>query len=180
MSSRPEIILIAALCKANRVIGNQGAIPWHLPEDLRRFRELTTGHTLIMGRKTWEESLNGRSLPNRRSIIVSRTLPPTAHAFEADQRTSRCVVSSLDEAFHPDVVPSVSYPEKIFVIGGASIYAQTLAMADRLELTLVDGVYEGDAVFPEYEPIVRDTFCLIHEGHYDGFQTQTYKAMRSG
>ncbi|MEB3212491.1 MAG: dihydrofolate reductase [Leptolyngbyaceae bacterium] len=164
-----EIVLIAALCRANRVIGHHGTLPWHLPEDLKRFRELTTEHAVIMGRKTWEYGLKGRSLPHRHNIIVSRTLSAQSLPAESDIRTSCCIVSSLQDAFRHS-----ANEEKVFVIGGASLYAQTLEMADRLELTLVDGVYEGDTFFPEYESIVQESFHLIHESTHESFQTQTY------
>lgn len=202
----PEVILIAALCKANRVIGNQGTLPWHLPDDLKRFRELTTGHAIIMGRKTWEYGLKRRSLPNRLNIVVSRTLSYSLPECSIDipgepsqttvqlrlsaedsisqssnthlqtlteqsinQTTSRCIVPSLQDAFHCS-----AHHSKVFVIGGATIYAQTLPLADRLELTLVNGIYDGDAFFPNYQSIIQTKFALIQERDYGEFQTQTY------
>ncbi|MEM7770988.1 MAG: dihydrofolate reductase [Cyanobacteria bacterium P01_E01_bin.6] len=170
---RAEIILIAAMGNSNRVIGHQGKLPWNLPDDLKRFRALTTGHAIIMGRKTWEEGLERRSLPNRHSIIVSRTLSPHPPYLLDDGKTSYCVVSSLNDAWH-----YVAHHPKAFVIGGASLYAQTLEYADRLELTLVDGVFDGDTFFPEYESLVQEKFVLIHKTKHIGFQTTTYARKR--
>lgn len=167
--NRPEIIIIAALGASNRVIGIDGKLPWHLPADLKRFRTLTTGHAIIMGRKTWEECLEGRSLPNRHSIIVSRTLPPHLPQPIGDDSTTRCIVSCLEEAFQ-----QVTSQSKAFIIGGSSIYAQTLERADRIELTLVDGECDGDAFFPVYEPLVQEKFRLIQETSHSGFQTKTF------
>ncbi len=165
----PELIIIAALGASNRVIGYEGMLPWHLPDDLRRFRELTTGHAIIMGRKTWEKGLGGRSLPNRHSLVVSRTLPPQSPQTMGDSATTLCIVPSLNQAFQ-----QAQHHAKAFVIGGASLYAQTLERADRLELTLVDGEFEGDAFFPAYEVLVQNCFRLVEETHQSGFQTQTY------
>ena len=167
--NHPEIIIIAALGASNRVIGMDGKLPWHLPEDLKRFRTLTTGHAIIMGRKTWEECLEGRSLPNRHSIIVSRTLTPHPPKPIGDDSTTCCIVASLEEAFQ-----QVTHQSKAFIIGGASIYAQTLEQADRLELTLVDGKFDGDTFFPVYEPLVQEKFRLIQETSHSGFQTKTF------
>ncbi len=163
------MIIIAALGASNRVIGAHGTLPWHLPEDLRRFRQLTSGYSIIMGRKTWEEGLGGRSLPNRHSIVVSRTLPPHPPKSTNGDQTTLCVVSSLDEAFH-----QVRHESKVFVIGGESLYTQTLDNADRLELTLVYGEFEGDAFFPKYAPLVRGKFCLVHQERSEKFRTETY------
>lgn len=169
----PEIIIIAALGASNRVIGRNGTLPWHLPEDLKRFRRLTTGHTLIMGRKTWQEGLGGRSLPQRQSLVVSRTLPPHPPKVMGDRQTTLCIVPSLDAAFHQ--VRHSSHPEtQAFIIGGASIYAQTLHNADRLELTLVNGEFEGDAFFPDYQDLIHEKFHLTHQEDYGIVQFNSY------
>lgn len=123
---------------ANRVIGIQGKLPWHLPEDLKHFRELTTGHPVIMGRKTHESILNflGKPLPNRRSIVITRT---------ANFQAPGCdVVPSLPQAI--DLVRH----QVAFVIGGAEIYSQALPLVNDLFLTEIDASFDGDAWFPEF------------------------------
>lgn len=121
----------------NRVIGNKGQIPWQLPSDQKRFRALTLGHPVIMGRKTYESI--GRLLPKRSNIIVTRD---TNYAVEG-----AIVCHSLNEAF--DEAKKVE-KEEIFVIGGGQIYHEAIALADKLYLTIVKGTFEGDATFPEY------------------------------
>ena len=127
--------LVAALAR-NRVIGVGNRLPWRLPEDLRRFKRLTMGAPVIMGRKT-RESI-GRPLPGRRNIVVTR---------ERDATWEGCVVAhSLDEA-----LALADDAAEAFVIGGAELYAQALPRADRLHLTLIDADYAGDAWFPEFD-----------------------------
>ena len=127
------ISLIAAMAR-NRVIGNEGALPWHLPEDLRHFRALTLGKPVIMGRKTCESL--GRALPERRNLVITR---------QADYRAPAgfTVCASLAEA-----IRACEGAAEIMVIGGAEVYAQALAMADRIYLTVIDRDFDGDAVFP--------------------------------
>lgn len=136
MSERPLISLIWAMAR-NRTIGTDNRLPWHLPADLQRFKALTTGHTIVMGRKTFESF--PRPLPNRRHVIVTgqkNYAPPPNGA----------VVSSIAAA-----LTTLPGENEIFVIGGASIYAQTLAHADRLYVTLVAAEVEGDAHFPAFD-----------------------------
>ena len=128
------LALIAALAR-NRVIGRDHRLPWHLPADLRFFKQTTMGKPLLMGRRTWESI--GRPLPGRRMIVLSRD--PACHA------PGCAVVRSLDEALK--VAGAV--PE-IMVIGGAMLYRQTLPLARRLYLTRVDADVPGDAWFPEW------------------------------
>jgi dihydrofolate reductase len=127
--------LVAALAR-NRVIGVGNRLPWRLPEDLARFKRLTMGAPVIMGRKT-RESI-GRPLPGRRNIVVTR-------AREASWEG--CVVAhSL-----ADALALARDAGEAFVIGGAELYAQALPGADRLYLTLIDADYAGDAWFPEFD-----------------------------
>ncbi|HLA35820.1 MAG TPA: dihydrofolate reductase [Rhodocyclaceae bacterium] len=128
-------IIIAALA-ANRTIGLNNAIPWRLPEDLKRFKALTIGHTIIMGRKTWESL--GRPLPQRRHIVISRNPDYVASGVE--------VAHSLAAALR-----ACAEDKTAFIIGGAEIYAQALACADRLELTEIRSDFMGDAWFPEFD-----------------------------
>jgi len=128
------ISIIVAMAK-NRVIGAKGAIPWHLPEELKRFKRLTLGHHIIMGRRTWESI--GRPLPGRTSVIVTRQ--PGYRVPGAK------VAHSLDEA-----IAACGADDEIFVIGGAELYAQALARAGRLYLTTVDAEVPGDTSMPDY------------------------------
>ncbi|MDB6071504.1 MAG: dihydrofolate reductase [Verrucomicrobiales bacterium] len=119
---------------ANRVIGRDGALPWHLPEDLKFFRKTTTGHPILMGRKTWESL--GRPLPNRRNLILSRTLPPQPGAE---------VLRS------PDDLKNLDLDSPIYIIGGAEIYSLLLPLTDEILLTVLTDPAEGDTTFPDFE-----------------------------
>ncbi|MDP6777712.1 MAG: dihydrofolate reductase [Candidatus Latescibacteria bacterium] len=130
------MILIAALT-GRRVIGRRGAMPWHISEELKHFRKLTTGHTLIVGRKTFE-SLGSRTLPRRHTVVVSRTLP---------DRPDVDVCRTLDEALRQ----AKTYHTEVFVAGGAEIYRQALPLADALYLSWVKEDHEGDTHFPEID-----------------------------
>ena len=119
---------------SNRVIGVNNTLPWHLSEDLKHFKSLTTGHTIIMGRKTYESI--GRPLPNRRNIVISRNSNTSYEGVE--------VVHSLEDAF------SISTNDKeVFVIGGSNIYEQALCFVDQLYITEIKKSFLGDAFFPE-------------------------------
>jgi dihydrofolate reductase len=124
--------LIVAVAE-NGVIGRGGTLPWHISADLKRFKQLTMGHAIIMGRKTWESL--GRPLPGRRSIVVSRN-PHFSAAGAA-------VVTSLDAALQLAADDS-----EVFVIGGASLYEEALSKADRLYITRVLANVDGDTCFP--------------------------------
>lgn len=128
-----RVSLIAALAE-NRVIGLNNALPWRLPNDLKRFRRLTTGHAVIMGRKNYESI--GKPLPGRVNIVVTRN-----HDYRADG----CLIAhSLDEA-----LSLAGEDPEIFVIGGAQIYREALPRAERLYLTQVHAAVTGDTFFPE-------------------------------
>ena len=129
------VSLIAAMGK-NRVIGNKGAIPWRLPADFKHFKEITMGHPIVMGRKTYESI--GKALPGRTNIILSR-IPE----FTPSDATT---VPSLKEAW--DLTRDAG---EIFVIGGQSLYEQTLPIAERIYLTVVDMEDAGDAFFPRFD-----------------------------
>jgi len=130
-------IAVAAM-SLNRVIGKEGKIPWHLPEDFKWFKQLTMGHVMVMGRKTFD-SLGRRMLPGRTSLVVSRT--EEANALGAP------VIRDLGE-FDPS-----QFEEKVFVIGGAQIYAELLPRCSDLYLTVVRREVEGDAFFPPFEEL---------------------------
>jgi dihydrofolate reductase len=124
------ITLVVAAAR-NGAIGRNGAIPWRLPEDLKRFKALTLGHAVVMGRKTWESlPARNRPLPGRRNIVVTR---------DAGWRADGAETASLEVALQG--------AGDIFVIGGGEIYRAALPLADRIELTEVQGDFEGDAFF---------------------------------
>jgi dihydrofolate reductase len=132
----PEIVIIAAVAR-NRVIGKDSKLLWNIPEDMAHFKALTSGHTVIMGRKTWESlPPRFRPLPGRRNIVISRQPDYAAPGAE--------VADSLENA-----LKLASTATTVFIIGGEQIYRQAMAVADRLEITEVDLEPEGDAWFPE-------------------------------
>lgn len=126
------VSLIAAMAE-NRVIGRQGGMPWHIPEDLRHFRDLTMGHAVIMGRKTFESI--GAPLPGRLNIVVSRR--------SGSLHQGVVTVPSLQEA-----LKAAGKVDEAYVIGGEEVFRQALPLAQRVYLTLVPGEYEGDVFFP--------------------------------
>lgn len=135
-AARPRINIIVAYA-ANRVIGAKGNMPWHLPQDLKRFKALTMGHSIIMGRKTWESL--GRLLPGRRHVIISRNSNYTV--------AGAAVVASLDKA-----IAACAAETEVFVIGGEEIYRQALSLADRLYVTEIEAEFSGDTFFPTVAP----------------------------
>lgn len=150
-----KIALIAAVA-ANRVIGRGGALPWTLGEDLKRFKRLTTGHAILMGRKTFESL--GRLLPNRRHLVVSSRPLPGVESFPDPESALRAAAGQ----------------ERIFVIGGGQIYSYFLSRADELYLTLLDGPADGDTLFPPYEELLKSSFRLVHEERHEGFRFLDY------
>jgi dihydrofolate reductase len=135
--AHPRINIIAAIGAHTRALGKNNALLWRIPEDLRRFKELTMGHPIIMGSKTYESI--GKPLPGRLNIVLS-DIPSYAP-------TGVTVCTSLDDALR---LAQSNDTEDVFVVGGGQVYAQTIERADRLFLTLVDSDVEGDVVFPEY------------------------------
>ncbi|HWM90344.1 MAG TPA: dihydrofolate reductase [Thermoanaerobaculia bacterium] len=132
-----KISLIAAMA-ANRVIGRDNRLPWRLPADLRRFKALTMGHTLLLGRRTFESI--GRPLPGRSMLVVTRQ---EGYAPEGVR-----VVHSVEEAL---ALAREAGESELFVAGGSQIYRQTLPAADRLHLTRIEEDFPGDVYFPEYD-----------------------------
>ena len=128
-----NIVIIAAVSE-NNIIGYQGKIPWHIPEDLKRFKELTSGNAVIMGRKTYDSI--GKPLPKRTNIVVTRN-----KNFEAKGIS---VAHSLEDA----IKQSQDFG-RAYIIGGQQIYEQAMPLADKLELTLVHKAVQGDSVFPK-------------------------------
>ena len=130
-----KLSIIVAM-SSNRAIGINNTLPWHLTEDLKHFKSLTTGHTIIMGRKTYESI--GKPLPNRRNIVVSRNLDTFYDDVE--------IVHSLEDAFSIS-----SNDEEVFIIGGSNIYEQSLNLVEYLYITEIAKAFEGDAFFPEID-----------------------------
>lgn len=141
-----DLTLIAAISQ-NYVIGNKGQIPWKLPEDMKRFKELTTGHTVVMGRKTYESI--GRPLPKRKNIVVTKS---------DLQQEGIIVAHSIDEALELG-------DGKTYIIGGQQIYEQTIERANKLEITHVHKTVEGDAFFPTISGVWKETKRIDREGY---------------
>lgn len=141
----PALSIIVAMDR-NRLIGKNNALPWHLPADLQHFKSTTMGKPVVMGRRTWESL--GRPLPGRTNIVITRNRSYRAEGAH--------VVHSLDEA-----ISMVSDHEEAMIIGGANLYAQVLPVADRLYITRVDGVFEGDAWFPELDESRWNTETVV-------------------
>lgn len=133
-----ELIIVVAMTR-QRVIGRNGSLPWHIPEELRLFRELTTGQTVIMGRETFRSI--GCPLPERRNIVVTRTLPATA-GVEVCGSFAEAVSKGADDG------------KKIFVLGGLEIYRQALPVASAMVVSWIRENHAGDTFFPEFDPEV--------------------------
>ena len=134
-----RLALIAALSR-NRVIGKDGKLPWHYPVDQKRFKRLTTGHAVLMGRKSWDAL--GKPLPNRRNIVLSSSPVKGAECYSSIHDALAALVSD----------------DRVFAIGGGIIFAQLLDRADELMLTLIHRNVEGDAFFPPYEHLIGTVF----------------------
>ncbi len=145
------INIIAAIQLKDNGLGYNNGLLYQLPEDMKHFRDTTSGHVVIMGRKTWESIPEKfRPLPNRENIVITRQSDYMAHGAK--------VASSLEEAI--DVARSNSSDKEIFIIGGSEIYTQALPLADRLYLTLIDGDKSADVFFPEYKDIFTNEKIL--------------------
>ena len=153
----------------NNEIGLNNQLLWHLPKDLKHFKNLTSGHPIIMGRKTYESI--GNPLPNRTNIVVSRK----ENWFEE----GILIVGSLKEA----IKYAKKINENIFIIGGGNIYEQTIALADKLEITRVNATWEADTFFPErQETIWKKTGEICHEkdeNHLYDFCFQSFEKIDS-
>lgn len=155
------VSLIVAVAQ-NSVIGVNNTLPWHLPEDLKRFRALTMGHHIIMGRKTYDSL--GRLLPGRTTVIVTRN--------KSYQVEGAVVAHSLEEA-----IKACGSDDEVFLIGGAELYKDGLKRADKLYLTEIEASYEGDAHFPAFD--LSEWQLVEHEAHTSanglGFSYKTYQ-----
>lgn len=157
------ITIIAAIGK-NGELGKNNDLIWHLPNDLKRFKKITLGHHVIMGRKTFESL--GKPLPNRKTIIITRNTD-----FNVDDCT---IVNSLEAA-----LKAAATDPNPYILGGAEIYRQAINIADRLDLTLVDANFEADAFFPKidasrWKETSREDF-KADENHQFNYSFVTYK-----
>ena len=155
MNTETEIIFIAAMAK-NRTIGLDNTLPWRLKADLAHFKRTTTGHPILMGRKTWESL--GRPLPGRRNLVLTRN--PQFAAEGAEVFT------------HPQEAIAAVDAGTVFVIGGAQLYTQMLDRADRLVLTEINADVEGDAHFPHFSKedfveVSRETHRADDDNEFD-------------
>lgn len=159
-----KITIIAAVAK-NGAIGLRGELLWHIPEDLTHFKKLTTGHAVLMGRKTFDSIIArlGKPLPHRTNIVISR---------ETGYRVPDGVLlyRSIDEALtaHKD--------EEVFIAGGGEIYRTFLPLANKMYITYVDKTYEADTFFP---PIPRDHWRVVEREEHDGYTFLTYEKRAS-
>jgi len=178
----PEIVVVAAVGESNRVIGKGMELPWHIPEDLRHFKSLTSGHPLIMGRRTFESVSHqfGGPLPNRENVVLTRDESAAQHLETLGENVR--AYGSLEEALE-------AYGDRspIFIGGGATVYEHVLRqtdddgpLADRLELTLVEGSFEGDTYFPPYEHLLGTVYACERQEAYPpsatrpGFRFETW------
>lgn len=143
-----KVSIVAAVARGG-VIGRDGSLPWRIPEDMAHFKALTTGHPVVMGRRTWESlPARFRPLPDRRNVVVTRSSDWSEEGAER--------AASLEDALR-----LLDGEEHVFVIGGGEIYAAALPLADELLLTEIDHDVEGDTLFPEFS---RDEFQETSRG----------------
>lgn len=142
------IVTIVVAISENNAIGKNNKLLWHLPNDLRHFKQITTGHTVIMGRKTYESV--GKPLPNRRNIIITRQ----AITIEGCE-----VVNSIEAA-----LALCTHEQEVFIVGGAEIYRQAMPVTNRIYLTIVHKQFEGDSFFPEINKHEwKEVYCQNHQ-----------------
>jgi dihydrofolate reductase len=156
--SIPKLIAIVAMA-SNRIIGRGGKLPWHIPQDLKFFKQTTFGHPVLMGRKTFESILAqlGKPLPGRLNVVLSSTMPVTEGVH---------VIRSTEELA---TAPGLTSP--VFLIGGAQLFETLLPRCDELILTFIEQSYEGDTTFPPFE----EAFALREVlGRGEGFEFRRY------
>lgn len=159
---KPPIVIVAAMSRIDRAIGVNNNLLWHIPDDLKRFKQLTTGHPIIMGRKTFESIIKilGKPLPNRTNIVITRD--------QTYNYNGAVVVHSIEEAL---AVAKKENPTEIHIGGGAELYRQTIPLAKRLHITWIDDKKNADSFFPPFEEIF-----LIKKTHepkiYNGLRYQ--------
>jgi dihydrofolate reductase len=156
------ITLIAAAAE-NNALGKDNQLVWHLPDDFKRFKQITSGHYIIMGRKTFESF--PKPLPNRTHVIITR---------QKNYKVDGCIVVNSIE----DAIKSCPKDEEVFIIGGADIYSQSIDFADKIELTRVHANFEADAFFPEINinqwKLIFEEKHVQDEKHNFDFTFQTF------
>jgi dihydrofolate reductase len=161
-----QFVLVAAVAN-NGVIGREGDMPWHLPADLKHFKETTMGHPVVMGRKTYESitrQLDG-PLPGRHSIVLS--------SQDLDVPDSVQTVASIAEAVEASIAVAADMGvETVYVVGGATVYDQFFGRASKMILTELDGAHEGDTRFPDWDP---DEWVETDRDTRDGFSFVVYE-----
>jgi dihydrofolate reductase len=150
-----KLIFVAALTK-DRVIGKNRAVPWDIPEDMKRFKRMTLGHVVLMGRGTYEALSS--PLTNRRNVVI----------------TSRKIVAVETYPTIAEALEVLKNEEEVVVIGGGQIFAQLLMSAAELRLTLVEREIEGDTFFPPYEHLIGPIFRLASKEEHQGFSFLDY------
>ncbi len=161
---------IAAMAK-NRVIGSKLKLPWHIPEDLKFFKDTTKGKIIIQGRKTYE-SLGYKPLPNRLNVIITRN--PESVPFHKDI----VIFTKLEDALEFAKSKTSEWGEEVFIGGGEEIYRLALPYTDRIYLTVIEKEFEGDAKFPEFD---LNEFKEVHRDNREGevpFSFRTYERVR--
>lgn len=158
-----RISIIVAMDE-KRGIGKAGQLPWHIAEDLKNFKKITTGHPVIMGRKTFESI--DRVLPNRTNIIITKDKDFSPHKFYSSENCDVLIANSLEEAI--EKAQAKEGGNEVFVIGGGQVYEQAIAKADKLYLTQVDGDFNCDTFFPDYSKFSKETF--IGAGEENGIR----------
>jgi dihydrofolate reductase len=151
-----RLAIIAAVAQ-NRGIGKGGKLPWHISEDLKRFKHLTVGHAILMGRKTFESI--GHPLTGRRNVVLSSRSVPGVESYP----TIAAALSALADQ------------ERVFVIGGGQIYAEFLDRADEVYLTLVHRDVNADTFFPPFDRVLQSRFSLVRQDEHDGFTFLDYQ-----
>lgn len=162
---KAEIVIIAAVGELSRVIGKGQELPWRIPEDLKRFKALTKGHAVLMGHRTFQSLIhqNGKPLPGRRNIVLA------ADASYPQYKEVE-VYPGIEEALN-----ALTGVSRVYIGGGATVYKAFLPIADRMELTIVEGRQEGDVFFPNYEHLIGPMYQITKENQKDGFRFVSYK-----
>jgi dihydrofolate reductase len=187
-STRPIVSVIAAMAE-NRVIGRDGQLPWRLPDEMKHFMRLTTGHTVVMGRKTFE-SINSKPLPNRRNIILTRNPDYTPAGVEVAAGVSEAIGLVIKTRSAPASSLIASSPTtnhqppttELFICGGEQAYRDALPIADRLYLTIVHTELDGDAHFPQFDTadwtLTDQTRHAPDPRHAHAFTLHRYERLR--
>jgi len=164
--SRVRVSLVAAVA-ANGVIGADGGMPWHYPADMRHFKETTTGHPVIMGRRTYESIASdiGGPLPERTNVVLSRSEPDLPEEVTVAASVEEALAAAREDAAERGV-------DTVYVAGGGAVYEQFLSVADELVLTEIHEAHEGDTGFPEFD---RDEWREVDRTEHDAFDFVVYE-----